>query len=54
MTKKELAERIAAFIATQSDNDKDAWYMTSREGAQHFLGEFAKFLNVPFPIQPKD
>ena len=46
MTKKELAEKMKAFIAAQSNDDKDEWYVSSQGAADHVLTQFAESLGI--------
>lgn len=47
MTKKELAQAIKDFIATQDSTSKNEWYCTQSEMAEEVLTEFATYIKLP-------
>jgi len=46
MTKKELLERIDAFVASMPDNLDNEWYCTPRELVGDTMEEFKDFLKA--------
>jgi hypothetical protein len=46
MTKKELLTKIEEFIELQDEHNRDDWYVTEQEMAQHVLYGFANHLGI--------
>jgi hypothetical protein len=46
LTRQQLKALMIEFIATEPNNDKDDWYMTSRGMAERILTNFAESLGI--------
>lgn len=53
MTKKELAEKIAVFVAMQDNDSCNEWYCTQQELYGDILEEFLSFINQRTPRTSK-
>lgn len=53
MTKKELAEKIAAFVAMQDNEKYNEWWGTHQERYEDIMQEFEEFINQRTPRTSK-